>query len=263
LRILVPLDGTVQARRALVYARPLAKALDGRLMIVHSADAAPLDFLERRLERIARRVESTGVPIEWQIVEGNATQVILEAARAWNADLIAMATRKWSAVDRWLNNSTTDDVVRSSDVPVLVVPPDWDARTVLAQPKRIVVPLDGSPLSEAALDFATVLGQSFSSELVLLRVVEAGAASQAASEYLRGMLVRVRLPRDKVETHVLWGSPPETVARAAADLQADLIVMSTRGAGGIRRLLLGSVATATLERATVPLLLRAPAGVDT
>src|SRR5690349_11074197 len=87
LRILVPLDGSVQARRALVYARELAQGTGGRLLLVHSAPGGPVDFIERRLDRIARRVEASGVATEWRIIDGQPARAIHEAATSWGADL--------------------------------------------------------------------------------------------------------------------------------------------------------------------------------
>jgi nucleotide-binding universal stress UspA family protein len=217
-----------------------------------------VDFVERRLTRIAHSLESGGVAVEWRVVEGRATRAILDAATSWRADLIAMATRKWSGIDRWLNDSIADEVVRSSEAPVLVVPPDWKPRQAGVQIARIIVPLDGSPRAESALRFAIALAESLETELILLRVVEA-QSEHTANDYLASISAETRtaLPGRTVETRVISGVPSDVVARSAETLDADLIVMSTRGTSGIQRAVLGSVATATLERSTVPLVLKA------
>ena len=87
--------------------------------------------------------------------------------------------------------------------------------------------------------------------------------AQQAERYIQKMLdgVRAALPRRQVISHVTTGSPTIAIAQAAVDLGADLIAMSTHGRGGLARAVLGSTATATLERSIVPLLLVGPAAV--
>jgi hypothetical protein len=65
-----------------------------------------------------------------------------------------------------------------------------------------------------------------------------------------------------VTSHLASGSPSIAIAQAAVDLRADLIAMSTRGRGGLGRAVLGSTATATLERWIVPVLLVGPAALS-
>jgi nucleotide-binding universal stress UspA family protein len=174
LRILVPLDDSSQSERALPYAESLARATHGYLRLIRTTPSnTPTDYIERALERIARRVHQAGVPADWRVVEGAATPAILEVARSWPADIIALATTKWSGVDRWLNASVADAVVRSADRPVLVVPPEWQPPAARHQPKHILVPLDGSPLAEQALVLAARLAAPLGADLILLRVIDA------------------------------------------------------------------------------------------
>ena len=89
-----------------------------------SVGGGPTDYIERALDAIAARLQETGVPTEWGVVEGEAVPAILEAARAWQPNFLAMATTRSSGLDRWLNDGVADSIVRSADVPVVVVPPD-------------------------------------------------------------------------------------------------------------------------------------------
>jgi nucleotide-binding universal stress UspA family protein len=137
---------------------------------------------------------------------------------------------------------------------------------------RILVPLDGSALAEAALELATDLARGASSTLVLLRAAEAHSLPgvdpsdaqvkvvseaegylAAAAERLRGRGVK------HVETSVWYGPPAASIAEAARVRKADLIVMSSHGRSGLGRLMLGSVAESVLRSTSVPILLvRAP-----
>jgi nucleotide-binding universal stress UspA family protein len=132
---------------------------------------------------------------------------------------------------------------------------------------RIVVPLDGSMLAEAALWTAVDLGKN-AATLSLVRAAQAytlpGADSveaqvravQEAEEYLAA--VRRRL-EDKgvkrVETHVWYGPAAAAIVEAASFQRADLIVMCTHGRSGLGRLVLGSVAESVLRGTTIPILI--------
>jgi nucleotide-binding universal stress UspA family protein len=143
---------------------------------------------------------------------------------------------------------------------------------------RILVPLDGSPLSEAALELAADLARQASSTIVLLRAAEAHVLPGAdptdeqvrvvgeAEAYLARAAQRLRAQGIKeVETSVWYGAPATSIAEAARVRRAGLIVMSSHGRSGFGRLVLGSVAESVLRSTTIPILLvRAPgAPLDT
>ena len=115
----------------------------------------------------------------------------------------------------------------------------------------ILVPLDGSERAEAALDWAYALPAQ---RIRLLRVCpEEPPDTQAAAQYLEEVAARFRPPERRIETRIAYGGPAESIVDDAAD--ADLIVMSTQGAGGGGRLLFGSVADRVARHAPAPTLL--------
>ena len=115
----------------------------------------------------------------------------------------------------------------------------------------ILIPLDGSERAEAALDWACTLPAR---RVRLLRVCpEEPSETQAAVQYLEEVAARFCPPERTLETRVAFGGPAERIVDDAAD--ADLIVMSTQGAGGGGRLLFGSVADRVARHAPAPTLL--------
>src|SRR5438445_9273715 len=78
-------------------------------------------------------------------------RAIVGVARAEHADLIVMASHQRHGFNRWLHGSVTEDVLQNTSTPLLVVP----AKSVQSSGRtlRVLVPLDGSPAGEAALDF--------------------------------------------------------------------------------------------------------------
>jgi nucleotide-binding universal stress UspA family protein len=136
--------------------------------------------------------------------------------------------------------------------------------------KTILVPLDGSPIAEAALEPALELAREKNATLVLLRAAEAHtlfgdaveaqtAAVREAEDYLGGVRDRVmRGGLANVEVSAWYGVPAEAIIEAARYRNADLIVMSSHGRSGLGRLVLGSVAEMVLRGSRVPILLIRP-----
>lgn len=138
---------------------------------------------------------------------------------------------------------------------------------------RILVPLDGSELAEAAIARATETAASKASTLMLMRAAEArtlpgtdviGAQIEAVQE-AEGYLAAVKAKLEKqglqkVEANVWYGPPATAIIEAAHMYKPDLIVMSTHGRSGLGRLIFGSVAESVLRGSTVPILLIRPVG---
>jgi len=133
--------------------------------------------------------------------------------------------------------------------------------------RRILVPLDGSGLAEAALARAVTLAGD-DGTIMLLRAAEAHTIPGAdptdaqvevvreAEEYLAGIAARLeRQGGKKVETSVWYGPAASAIVEAARVRKADLIAMSTHGRSGLGRLILGSVAESVLRGTNIPILL--------
>jgi len=155
-----------------------------------------------------------------------------------------------------------------------------NARDVTARGRRIdlpttrlLAPLDGSRLAEAALPVVESLAAAGATPM-LLHVRERGApatihgerhlrSGDEATAYLAGVAERVRAAGGAaVETHthdVPEGDVARSIAAHAEEERADVIVLCTHGGGGVRDLLVGNIAQQVLRRGTVPVLLVRPA----
>ena len=139
--------------------------------------------------------------------------------------------------------------------------------------KNILVPLDGSNLSEASLIPAAILAEKFRAPVTLLHVIEQDAPSEVhadrhltkpdeATEYLEDIARRAFPSKVKVKTHV-HTAPVSDVARSivehiTTEFKPDLIVTCTHGKGGIRDALFGSIAQQIVTQVKAPLLLIKP-----
>lgn len=139
---------------------------------------------------------------------------------------------------------------------------------------KVLVPLDGSALAEAALPKAIeVVQDSPGASLLLLRAAEAPVLAggdpveaqvevvREAEEYVERVAAKIRADGlHDVSTSVWYGPPAPAIVEAAEIAKADLIVMSTHGRSGIGRLFLGSVAESVLRGTHTAILLLRPAG---
>ena len=173
-----------------------------------------------------------------------------------------------------------DKLVRRLPIPVLLMRPAGDTKNPVTDIvfRRILIPLDGSARAEAALEPALAMGAVGDAEYLLLRIVEPRLPDYLpvcdsseirenslwgrdleARRYLWRVMERLRAKGLKVRTKVYAASSPAAeILRRAEGGAADLIAMATRGAGGVERLLLGSVADKVLRGADVPLLIIRP-----
>ncbi len=133
--------------------------------------------------------------------------------------------------------------------------------------EKILVPVDFSERSDAALDWATVLARDTGAARLVIHV-ETVPLTTGGGEYIysipepptQELLERLNkvVPKDPnipVVHRLLAGDPAEAILRTAKSEGVDMIVMGTHGRRGITRLLMGSVAEAIVRRADCPVLI--------
>jgi nucleotide-binding universal stress UspA family protein len=289
--ILITLDGSPLAERAVPYAAALARATERRLVLLRVAVAhdgggrgQPPEAIRADLERVAEPVRSQGLAVEVAVDSVDDPAEVVEAicagARERQADVLVMSTHRRGGLGRWLYGSVADAVLRHADLPVLLVPAACERVWSFDRPLRVVVPLDGSPLAEEVVPAVAALVGPLHPELVLLQVVEPPSTAMAsaamapayvyfdpqewlpeARQYLEGVASRLRAAGQAARVEARVGPPAETIVQLARESQAQFVALATHGRGGLARLVLGSVATRTLHQATVPLLLVRPAAL--
>jgi nucleotide-binding universal stress UspA family protein len=119
----------------------------------------------------------------------------------------------------------------------------------------ILAPLDGSPLGECALPYATTLARCTNSRLVLVHAASDATSRRQAEASLAQIAKDLWQHGVAVESHVRAQSPGPLIVDAAETWEADLVAMSTHGRSGWGRWLYGSVADHVLRHAAAPVLL--------
>jgi nucleotide-binding universal stress UspA family protein len=199
-RILVPLDGSTRAERAIPAAARLAHASGGSVILVRVVSkfsslwpsvaerntlaqqvlAADLAEAERYLRGVATSPELEDVPTERVVRFGPTVSTILAVASASQADLIAVCSHGYTGITRRIMGSVAEKLAREGSLPVLVLREDGPvpgaAHPGATRPLRALVPLDGSAHAKAALEPAAyllaALAGSAPGVLHLVRVVQ-------------------------------------------------------------------------------------------
>ena len=210
-RILVPLDGSIRAERALGVAARIARATGGSVVLLKAVGSpneyntslyGPYlvqppglmeDVLKTRVARAKAYTDSVsqsetlaGINVETKVVTGTAVQAIDDVAGEEDADLVVKCSHGDTGFKRLLLGSVAQGLSRSCPVPVLVLHAEGSApESAFPDPKRPLrsivaqVALDGSPFAEAAIVPAAMLVSALAAPvqgtLVLTRVVPLSA----------------------------------------------------------------------------------------
>jgi nucleotide-binding universal stress UspA family protein len=123
--------------------------------------------------------------------------------------------------------------------------------------RAIVVPLDGSAAAETALPTAEAFSRAAPGTLYLVRAAASDDEANAAA-YLTAQAEALRARAVQAETHVTYGPAAGAIVREVVRRDADLIVMTTHGRGGLERSVFGSVADQVLHQTARPIVLVRP-----
>ncbi len=292
--ILVPLDGSRFAETAIPFATRLAKRTQARihLIMVHEpvpalvgmGDTPPLVQLEEQSRDQERSYLATlsgdllhdGYPmVEFRDLEGAAGPILCEEADRIDADLVAMATHGRGAMGRLWLGSVADYLIRHLTMPVLLVHPDRRDSEREPALHSILVALDLSSESDAILEPVVKLAQLTEGHVTLVHVVEPILGPMAmglpyaapippevfAEQRLTAQKKLDRVASDLRNRGLSVCARIVDVSSAAGGLletleqdRYDLLAMTTHGRGGVRRLLLGSVADKVIRGASKPVL---------
>lgn len=258
--ILVTTDFSFQARKTYPCAANLARKFDATLHVAHVEDTLPPLFLnvsadayfeelEKGVRKEAEDPAFEGVTVVPHLLRNRQPFEALNAiGRTENIDLIVIATHGRTGVQRFLLGSFAERVVRTSAIPVLVYRPKG-AHAGGGAPERVLVPVDFSEKSMIAVPVVRFLSASYGSHFTFLfvdepipdhlpffqRLREVLRGSPRAVEQEFAALKAKELTEVDITLETCEGVPYLEISRTAREIDADLVLISTRG-------VLGSVA---------------------
>ncbi|MEJ5254974.1 MAG: universal stress protein [Acidimicrobiales bacterium] len=268
--VVVPLDGSELAERALGPATAVARAAGAAVQLLRVASSREAKEAHDYLEGWAARLDVPCRPP--YVIEADwAAECIANAAEE-PGSLVCMTSHGKGGIRRLLLGSVAEDVLRLSRRAVLVVGPELASDRVTLEGGKLLVCTDGSELSESILPVAEQWVTSFGMEPWVTTVVDPDAPTRAAgpepvSDTVDSMHVE-RIARELGAGatggwEVLYdGAPADTIVEFAARLPATIVAMATHGTTGLARVAIGSVAADVLRHAPCPVLLLRPQGLD-
>lgn len=268
-KILLALDGSENAERALWWAAKYAGREKAQVVLFRAVDTSILEpeFIPSQVKdalnyllRMETELNQSGLPTKVIAREGKPAETIVKVAMEERCDLILMTTRGGSKVKRWVIGGVTEQVLRLSPIPVLPI----QSRTRPAKNnhvRRVLVPVDGSKLAEEVVPWAIELARIQKARLVFIHVyppVHAGVRALARENFeaLRTRMIRrcelLKKEGIKARFVVRTDDPAEAILAHAG--MNDMIVTTTHGEGGFKRWIFGSVAEKLIHEARVPVL---------
>lgn len=286
-KILVPLDGSELGEMALVYAKELAIALNSEVQlacVTERRDNETLQVYGVYLGKVAERLRTqvkminSESDVKTVVINGEPATALVEYAEKEGIDLIIMMSHGRLGIMRWAMGGTASKIIQRCRIPVLLVRASQvlPKRRPVQVFKKILAPLDGSSIGEAALSYVKTIVKALNCEVILLRVVEIvqrvhtvggldhfvyseqqiERMEDEALKYLEK--ARQQFDKGNVKIILRTGDPAQEIIRLSTEENVNVVAMSSHGKSGIMRWVMGSVSSKILQAGEAPLLLVRP-----
>lgn len=299
-RLLTPLDGSRLAEIVLPVAQSFAGCFNATIVLFHAIEqGAPTNVHGERhlssdqevrayLADVATRLARPNLKIETNVhsvEQTNVARSIIEHITELNVDLIVLAAHGHGGLRDMLVGNIAQQVVSRGTTPVLFVRPRMENAPAFTC-RKILVPLDSTPIHEPALLVATEIARACSASLHLVTVVPTTSklsaeregtgmllpttmtavldlAQRGAVEYLQNITERLLADGVPASAAVARGDTAPAILDVAGRSNADLIVLATHGRASLDAFWSGSVTPKVLSRSDVPVLLVRVIGEET
>jgi len=290
--ILVPLDGSEVAERALPHVVVMARVFDAEVSLLHvmepPADSGFEQFLdilswhireseaESYINQQADRLrDEAQIDARVHLLQGKAAERILDHAHSHNVDLILIGSHGKTAKEEWNLSSVVKKVVARAYTSIMLIPTREAEEVGLTDLdyRRILVPLDCSPRAERVLPEATHLAGQLNADLLFAHVVKEPEMPYATmpAEEDRQLIERIEERKHEQADRYLSTLPLRIDAAAQTQLvtstkverglhamvqeqDVDLMVLNAHGRSGSTRWPYGSTTAHFIEHSSIPLL---------
>ncbi len=286
--ILVPTDFSSSADSALAYAFQFAEVYDADVHILHiverpmatipdlppevvtMAQDKAMDAMAQLLRRHGKTEKDVTITVKPERLTASIPEMIGAFAEENRCDLLVLGTHGRRGARRLLLGSVAEEVIRHARIPALTVR-EGEEPTPGDRQRHILVPIDLSDSTDAAIRVATDVALKFKARIELLHVVDIGfypyyglledpvaeleqKALDVAGKELEKRASALRDAGIDVEVHRRKGHVAERILAFTSENDLDLVVMASHGRSGVDRVLLGSVAERVLRAAHVPVM---------
>lgn len=284
-KILVPLDGSDLAELALPYAEELATAFDSEVVLLYVSEPAEQQYRHMHqlyVEDVAVQMRKGIKKVNPVILDGAPAKEIIDYTKKSRVGLIIMASHGRSGIMPWAAGSVANKVLHTTKIPLLLIravkpPKRARGKHIL---NRLLLPLDGSEVGEAAVPYVQELVSRLGSEVILLGVVPPGKHIRTvggldyvlypeqdleqikaeAREHLDRVYQQLKGGKGKVRFELRAGDIAREIIDFAQETSASLIAISSHGHSGIAKWVFGSIAHKIVQASNTPVLVVRAAG---
>lgn len=295
--ILVPLDGSLLAECVLPYAAAMARAFNAKIMLLRVLDKNQshestqlFDLLNWQitkteaklyLEKVAARLQKSGLQTEETVLEGLVAETITEYAQSRRMKLIALSSHGRTGLSQWGISSVTQKIIFSAPTSVLIVRAHQPVMNEAEAKERlfgqILVPLDGSWRAENVLPMITLVARHHKSQIHIVHVVKTPEMArhmplvredielsnrivarnrEEAIRYLDQMRSHSPLAGIEINTHLLTSDNAAAALHELVDREhIDMVALSAHGYSGNNQWPYGSMVNNFILYSKVPLLI--------
>ena len=206
-----------------------------------------------------------------EIREGKPAEAIADIARSTKAELIVVGKHGETGPLRGYAGRTADSLVRSAPAPIIVA-----NGALTSRPERVIVALTYSSITPHIVSWTKRIQAASGARIVVVHAIGSAVLSHVLSvstvrtgepptseeideifsedrDRWTRMLIEAGIPADCIDSEVIFGEVSTAVLGASAAHNADMIIMGSH-AGPVRRLLLGSAASAVVREAEIPVM---------
>ncbi len=291
-KVLVPVNGSPLAECVIPHAAAFAKVFNSHITLVHVLEqptgslalpkADPLDWYLKKseamlyLDTVKARFEAVGIASETILLQGRASEQIIEMANNNKFDLLILSGSGDAENNRMSLSSTALKILQDVRTSILLVRSNQPITTEITDLsyQSLLVPLDGSQRAGAVLTLATALTQAHHAELMLVHIVSKPEMprhmppsqedielanrfiernQEEGSKYLEQM--QMRLPANTQTQLLVSDNVAATLQTISEEQNTDLLVLSAHGYSGEARWNYGSVANRFITNGTTSLLI--------
>ena len=293
-RILLPLDGSKLAERAIPYVWDLAGQLKAEVYLLHACPPEHKTelsghqlYLNNIADNLRQRIKENWQPawepkIQVEVILDEPVKAIFEYVKQKSISMVALTSHGATGLRAWAMGSVADNVVRGVGIPTLLIRikegRDIPEKKGLIQ--KILLPLDTSDASGISIPYAVQLATKLKASIALFsmaqtvytqNVISMGgmgggsivnldyvdvATKKSTDEYLQRIADEIRKSGVEVtQNSILSMDAAYEILEMEKKIQPDLVVMATRGRSNVARWVLGSVAEKVLREGDRPILM--------
>jgi len=283
-RIVVPVDFSEQSRAAAKRAFYLADLYGAEVHVLH-AHTSPIAVLDdarltdelqaserQAFARFCARLDSEGHPFSRSFDTRDPADAIHSAARESGTALVVLGSHGRRGLDRKVLGSVAERTVQGSPVPVYVA---RERQEEASGPiRRVLLATDFSKDAEAAESLVATWASRLGTKVEVFHAIREtsvllapyavvgssdfeGEMMEAAEHRMRRVLARLASEGVSAKSKIAYARPAESILERAESTGTQLVVLGTRGYGGFKRFLLGSVAQRVLRHAPCSVLVAA------